>query len=189
MNKKVIIGIVIVVIIAIVAGLFLFNSADLTLVAGDAQVTVPGNSTVDKDGVAHYGDIGITFTPIVGLNESSMKEMFDAFKSNGADAGYCNVTTGEVNGYKTYEFNADPTKLKTVSSDKVASGDYETWNEYDPYIPYKGITDMKVVKFRYIGFVKDGSIKELCIFTNNTGADLYSSDMANIINSISAAEK
>ena len=101
------------------------------------------------------------------------------------------VTTDKVNGFKLYEYMANPDKLKKVSTDKVSSGNYETWKEIDPYTPFEDVTDMDVVSFRYIAYVNKDTkdVSELYIFTNNTDADLYSKDIANIINSISISEE
>ena len=190
MNKKVIIAIVIVIIVAILGVLFLVGSANVTLIAGDTSLTLPNDYVVDEKGIAYNGDIGIMYSPVMGGNASDQDTLFKALKSNGKDAGYKNVTTDNVNGFKLYEYTANPDKLKKVSTDKVQSGDYETWKEYDPYIPYKDVTSMDVVKFRYIAYLNNdkNSLSELYIFTNNTDVDLYSKDMDSIINSIAFVE-
>jgi hypothetical protein len=189
MDKKILIGIIAVVVVAILGGLFLIGSSDVTLFAGDNTITLPSDYIIDDKGVAYNGDVGVMFLPVMGGNASAQKELFDTLKSKGSDAGYKNVTTDKVNGFKLYQFVANPDKLQKVSSDRVSSGNYETWKEYEPYIPYKDFTDMKVVKYRYVGYVKGDSIDELYIFTNNTDVDLYSSDINNIVNSIAVAEK
>ena len=68
------------------------------------------------------------------------------------------------------------------------SGNQYSWKEYEPYVPFKDVSDMKVKNFRYVAFVKDDKINELYIFTNNTDVDLYSSEFDNIINSIAPLE-
>lgn len=189
MDKKILIGIIVVVIVAILGGLFLLGSSDVPLLAGDNSVTLPSDYILDDKGVAYDGDVGVVFVPVMGGNASAQKDLFDTLKAKGKDAGYKNVTTDKVNGFKLYEFVANPDKLQKISSDKVVSGNYETWKEYEPYIPYKDFTDMDVVKYRYVGYVKGDSIDELYIFTNNTDVDLYSSEINDIVNSIAVAEK
>ena len=122
---------------------------------------------------------------------SDYDELFKTLKSKGSDAGYKNVTVEKLNGYQTYQYGANPDKLKTVSSDKVRSGNYETWKDYTPYTPFKDVSDMDVVAYRYVAFVnKDsGTIDELYIFTNNTNVDLYSKDIDAIINSVAVAQE
>ena len=100
-----------------------------------------------------------------------------------------NVTTRKINGYTVYEFSANLRKLKTVTTDKVRSGNYETWNEINLYLPYKDLTDIDVKKYRYVGYVKNNKINELYIFTNNSKADLYSDDIENMIKSIKFEEE
>lgn len=189
MNKKILIGVIVVVIVAILGVLYMVGSSDLTLVAGDDVVTLPSEYMLDDKGIAYKDDVGVLFAPVMSGNASAEKELFDALKSNGKDAGYKKIKTDEINGFKVYEFSAAPDKLKTVSSDRVSSGDYEYWHDYAPYKPYEGMTNMDVAKYRYVGYVKDNKISELIIFTNNTNVDLYSDEINGIVNSISIAEK
>ena len=88
MNKKIIIGVVIVVIAAVIAGIFLLGSSDLTLYAGDTYITVPGNYTLDDKGIAYGGDVGFYFSAVAGANTSEYKMISDTLKSKGSDAGY-----------------------------------------------------------------------------------------------------
>ena len=192
MNKKVIIGVVIVIIVAILAAIFLLNPSEVTLVAGDTSVTLPSDYELDQDtGIATKGDIGVLYMPVASSDVKAQKALFDTLKSNGKDAGYKKVKTDTINGFKVYQYSANPDKLKKVSSDKVREGNYETWKEYEPYTPFKDMTKMDVKQFRYTAYVNETSktISELYIFTNNTDVDLYSSDIESIINSIAVVEK
>ena len=189
MDKKVIIAIIAVILVAIIGAVLFLGSSETTLYAGDNYITLPSDYLVDENGVAYNNDTGVVFIPVVGGNASDQKMIFDTLKAKGKDAGYNNVTTTKINGYDVYEFSADPNKLKTVTTDKVISGNYETWKEISPYLPYKDLTDMDVVKYRYVGYIKDNKTNELYIFTNNTKTDLYSSDIEKIINSIAVAEE
>ena len=188
MNKKAIIAIVAVVIVAILGILFFIGSGDTVLQTMDATVTLPNNYTLDDKGVATCGDVGVFFTSVTGGSKAAQDELFKALESNGNDAGYKKVKTGKVNGYKTYQYSANPKNLKNVSTDRVYSGNQYSWKEYAPYTPFEDLSDMKVQKFRYVAFVKDDKIDELYIFTNNTDVDLYSPEFENIINSIAPLE-
>jgi len=190
MNKKIIIGVIVVIIIAIIGVLFFLGSSNLIIPAGESQITLPSQYTIDDKGIAYNGDIGIYFTSVVGSSPKDQIKFFNTIKSNGKDAGYKNVTTKKIKGYKTYQYSANPKELKEVSSDRQASGNYETWKEYKPYTPFTDITDMDVVSFRCIEYVNKDS-KDICdlyIFTNNTDVDLYSPDMQKIVNSIAPNE-
>ena len=188
MNKKAIIAIVVVIIVAILGVLMFLGNGNTVLSTIDASVTLPNNYTLDENGVATCGDVGVYFTSVSGGSKDAMDELFGALKSNGKDAGYKKVKTDKVNGYKTYLYSANPKNLKNVSTDRVYSGNQYSWKEYEPYTPYKDVTDMKVKNFRYVAFVKDDKIDELYIFTNNTDVDLYSPEFEKIINSIAPLE-
>lgn len=189
MDKKAIIAIVVVVIIAILGVLlFLGGSGETVLSTVDASVTLPNNYTVDENGVAYAGDVGVYFTSVSGGSKKDQDELFDALKANGKDSGYKKVKTDKVNGYKTYQFSANPDKLKKVSTEREYSGNQYSWKEFEPITPFKDISDMKVKNYRYVAFVKDDKIDELYIFTNNTDVDLYSSEFDNMINSIAPLE-
>ena len=191
MDRKILIAIIVVLVVAVFGIVYFLGSSDVTLVAGDDTVTLPSDYVIDDQGVAYSGDIGILFMPVMGGNTSDQDFLFDVLKSKGKDAGYKNVTTDKTNGFKVYQYVANPDKLEKISTDKVQSGNYETWKEISPYTPFKDATSMDVVKFRYVGYLnKDtDSISELYIFTNNTDVDLYSSDIEAIVNSISVVEK
>ncbi|WP_405267527.1 hypothetical protein [Methanobrevibacter sp.] len=185
-KMKIILAVVAVIIIAIL-GVFLFlSNSDVTLSGLDSQVTLPNNYTLDDKGVATLGDVGIYYTGIQGGDTNSVDDFYKALKSNGKDSGYQNITTDKINGFKVYEFAANPKELKNVSSDREYSGNQYSWTEYPPYIPYKGMTDMDVDHFRYIGFINPNTktLSELTIFTNNSDVNLYSKDIDAIINSI-----
>ncbi|SEL09407.1 hypothetical protein SAMN05216439_1943 [Methanobrevibacter gottschalkii] len=191
MNKKVVVAIVVVVIVAILAILMFIGSSNVTLMAGDSCITLPSDYMLDNKGIAYKNDIGIFFVSVSGNSPKDQKELFDAIKSNGKSSGYKNVTTDKVNGFKLYEYEANPDKLKNVSSDRKISGSYETWKTYSPYTPYEDVSDMDVTKFRYIAYVNENTddISELYIFTNNTNVDLYSGEIAKIIDSIAVVEE
>ena len=188
MNKKVIIAIVVVIIVAILGVLMFLGNGNTVLSTTDASVTLPNNYTLDNKGVAYCGDVGVYFTSVTGGSKEAQDELFKALESNGKDAGYNKVKTDNVNGYKTYQYSANPKNLKNISTDKVYYGNQYSWKEYEPYVPFKDVSDMKVKNFRYVAFVKDDKINELYIFTNNTDVDLYSSEFDNIINSIAPLE-
>ena len=188
MNKKIIIAAVAIIIVAIL-GVFLFlGTTDITLASMDASITVPNNYTVDENGIAYSDDVGIYFTSVTGDSKKAKDELFETLKSNGKDSGYKKVKTDEINGYNIYEYSANPDKLKKVSSDREYHGNEYSWTDYEPYTPYKDVSDMDVKNFRYVAYVKDDKVNELIIFTNNTDIDLYSTEFANIINSIAPLE-
>lgn len=188
MKKKIIIAVVAIIIVAVLGVLLFLGNVDINLTSMDASITIPNNYTVDENGVAYSGDIGIYFTSITGGSKKAQDELFKTLKANGKDYGYKKVKTDEVNGYELYEFSANPDKLKKVSSDKEYHGNEYKWMEYDPYKPFEDVSDMDVKNFRYVAYEKDDKINELIIFTNNTDIDLYSTEFANIINSIAPLE-
>lgn len=186
MDKKIIIGVVIVIVVAILGAYFWFSTPDHGLVGGDCSVILPSDYTVEDNGFSHKGDIGIYFVPINGTDGKKQKEYFDAYKTYGKDCGYQNVSSSKINGFKVYEYSANPDELKNITTDTEIEGNYEVSHVISTYTPYKDVTDMDVVKFRYVSYVdKNDKLYELYILTNNTDADLHSGEISKIINSIS----
>ena len=181
-KTKIIIGVVAAILVVLIAGFLLLGNADVTLLGDGSQVTLPSNYTVDELAVATAGDTSVMFTPVSGATKDSEAEFYSATKTNGKDAGYQNVTSSKINGYKVYEFAANPNKLKNVSTDEVTSGDTTTWKTFEPYLPFG--SDAGVDHYRMITFVKDGKVNYLTFYTDNPDTSLYTPEIDAIIHSI-----
>ena len=188
MDKKVIIGIIIAIVVIILAGYFILNIGDKTLVAGDLQVTVPGNYTADTEFAAHAGDLNVSFIEQKGTtNKDFVDKFFKAVSVNGKNSGYENITNKTVNGTNAYEFAAHPNNLKNVSSEKEAVAGGEAWTTYPPDFatPHEG----NVNHFRSVYFVKDDKVYVLSFTTTNPSTSLYTPEIDGIINSLAPAAK
>lgn len=186
MNKKIIAIIAIVIVAVIAIGLFVIGSADVTLEAIDASVTLPNNYTVDNNGVATAGDVKVQIT---GSNDNPnlLTSFMGAVAKRGSDAGYKDYKNGTIGDFKYYEFTVNPKELKNLSTDRQTSSEGETWTEFPPDVVLGGINDVSnVKKIREVDFLntKTNKITTLVIYTNNTDVDLNSPEINNIINSI-----
>lgn len=191
MNKKILVGII-VVIIAIVGVFIYLGSSDVILESTNAQVTLPSDYTINSDSndIAVRDNVGVGFTA-GSIDKSDLDKLWKTLKSNGKSAGYEHVQISEINGFKVYEFGANPDKLKKVSSDKEYGSTTYTWTEYKPLIPaFEEMTTMDVVYFRDVLFFNKltGRVSELVIFTDDSNIDLYSAEFQNIVESISVLE-
>ena len=191
MNKKILVGII-VVIIAIVGVFIYLGSSDVILESTNAQVTLPSDYTINSDSndIAVRDNVGVGFTA-GSIDKSDLDKLWKTLKSNGKSAGYEHVQISEINGFKVYEFGANPDKLKKVSSDKEYGSTTYTWMEYKPLIPaFEEMTTMDVVYFRDVLFFNKltGRVSELVIFTDDSNIDLYSAEFQNIVESISVLE-
>lgn len=191
MNKKILVGII-VVIIAIVGVFIYLGSSDVILESTNAQVTLPSDYTINSDSndIAVRDNVGVGFTA-GSIDKSDLDKLWKTLKSNGKSAGYEHVQISEINGFKVYEFGANPDKLKKVSSDKEYGSTTYTWMEYKPLTPaFEEMTTMDVVYFRDVLFFNKltGRVSELVIFTDDSNIDLYSAEFQNIVESISVLE-
>ena len=186
-KTKIIIGVVVAILVILIAGFLLLSNAEVTLIGDGSQVTLPSNYTLDEMGVATAGNTSVMFSPVIDADKDSEAEWFSAIKSNGADAGYKNITSSKVNGYKTYEFAGNPDKLKNVSTDQVTSGSTTTWKTFEPYLPFG--SDVDVDHYRMVSFTKDGKVHYLTFFTNDPDTSLYTPEIDTIINSIAPVEQ
>lgn len=186
MDKKVIIGIIVAIVVILLAGYFILNTGDKILVAENLQVTVPGNYTADSEFSANAGDINITFIEQKGLPNNDFAKFFKAVSVNGKDAGYENVTNKTINGTAAYELAAHPDKLKNISTEREATAEGEAWTTYPPEFvaPYE-----KVDHFRSVYYVKDDKVYVLSITAGNASTNLYTPEIDGIINSLAPAAK
>jgi hypothetical protein len=188
MDKKVIIGIIAAIAVVAIAGYFLLSSGNVTLVAEDLQVTVPGNYTAVGEVSASAGDVNISFVPQKGSsNKEFVEKFFKAVMANGKEAGYENITNKSINGTDAYEFAAHPDKLKNVSSEREATAEGEAWTTYPPEFaaPFEGNVD----HFRTVYFVKDDKVYVLSITAGNASTNLYTPEIEGIINSLAPVQK
>ena len=180
---KIIIGVIVVIVAIIAAGMMILSNSDVTLVANDATVTLPSKYVIDDKGVASGDNVSVLFTPVRGGSAAQEKAFFQAIKDNGKEAGYKKIKDTTINGYTVYDYSANPDKLKNVSSNKEYSGDTTTWMTYTPYLAYDGVTTMDVDHFRMVSYMKGDDVYYLTFFTDNPDTDLYSSEIDQIINS------
>lgn len=188
MDKKVIIGIIVAIVVILLAGYFILNTGDKILVAENLQVTVPGNYTADSEFSAHAGDLNVSFIEQKGSpNNDFVNKFFKAVKVNGKDAGYENVTNKTINGTNAYEIAAHPDKLKNVSTEREATAEGEAWTTYPPEYaaPFGGEVD----HFRSVYYVKDDKVYVLTFTANNASTNLYTPEIDGIINSLAPAAK
>lgn len=91
-----------------------------------------------------------------------------------------------MNNYTVHEFAGHPAKLKNMTVPITYAGSDAAWMEYPPELaaPF----DHPVDHFRSVTYVKDGKEHKLLIYTNNKTADLYTSEIEGIIDSISPME-
>lgn len=187
---KIIIGIAVVILALIIAGVLFLNSMDVTLLAGDSQITLPNNYSIDDKGVASCGDINVLYTAVSGGSPENELQFQKAIVSNGKEAGYENITNKTINGYTVYDYAGHPDKLKNVSTDKEYSSDgSSSWSTFSPYFAYDGVTSLDVDHYRMLSFVKGDKISYLTFFTDNPDASLYTPEIENAINSIADVEK
>jgi hypothetical protein len=185
-KTKIIIGVVAVVAIVLV-GYFILTSGDVTMVAEDAQITLPHNYSVDNNIVAKAGDVNVSFMPLKGTDLKFEKEFFGAIEANGKDAGYENITNTTINGYTAFDFAAHPDKLKNVSTERKSTDEGEAWTTYPPEaVAY---FDHPVDHFRTVNFVKDNKVYTLRVYTDNPDTSLYTSEIDGIIKSIAPVKK
>lgn len=185
---KIIIGVVIVIIAVAIIGFYL-STAEVTLAADDAQITLPSNYTVKDKIIASSGDTNISFVPQKGTSSDKDFEnkFFGAIKSNGKAAGYKNVTNKTINGYTVHEFAANPNKLKNVSTDHKDTSEGVAWTTYPPEtVAY---FDDPVDHFRNVNYIKGDNVYTLKIYTSNPDTNLYTPEIEKIINSIAPVEK
>ena len=194
MNIKKILAIVIIVLAVFSclsiasAGFFDFLSGEKFLEGDNTQVKVPSNYTVDdKKMVASCNGINISFVAQKSTDNKFESDFFAAIKENGKEAGYENVTNRTVNGYTIYDFAGHPSKLKNMTVPTVVPGSDAAWIEYPLFFfaPF----DKPVDHFRSVTFIKDGKEHKLLISTNNATANLYTSEIEGIINSIGPMKK
>ena len=133
-NKTVLIILGIIVALAVIVGIVLasMGNADYTMQGDAAQITVPGNYSFDDANFIAYNDDGVNVTIMEQRSPDYFKKFYGAIRDNGKDSGYQNVTNTTINGYEVYDFAANPSELKNVSTTKEVSGGYETWTEYTP---------------------------------------------------------
>lgn len=195
MDKKVIIGIVggvILLLVILLAVFLIFMPSEQTITIDDMSVTVPGNYTViDEDGddgvLLSSGDTSVALLSMGSSGSSSNVEKFyGALRDNGKDSGYENVTTKDVNGLKIYEYAAHPSKLQNVSTTKQVEGNYETWTEYTPEMGMMG-ANSTCDHFRTLIVDYSGDIYVLAFSTDVPGVSLYTQEIENMINSLTAA--
>lgn len=179
---KIIIGVVVVILALLIAGFLFLSNVEPTMLGDDSQITLPSNYTIDEKGVATAGNTSVMFTPVIDGSKDSEVEWYNAVKSNGKEAGYENITSSKVNGYKLYEFAGNPDKLKNVSTDKVTTGSTTTWKTFEPYLPFG--SDADVDHYRMISMVKGDKVHYLTFFTNDPDTSLYTPEIDGIINSI-----
>lgn len=183
-NKTVLIILGIIVLIAVILGVVLasLGNADYTMQGDAAEITVPGNYSFDDENFTAYNGDGVNVTLIEQSSPDNFKKFYAAIKDNGNDSGYQNVTNTTINGYEVYDFAANSSELKNVSTAREVSGNYETWTEFTPEMAASFKTP--VDHFRSITYIKDGKINQLLIYTDNPNASLYTPEIDAIINSI-----
>lgn len=188
MDKKVIIGIIVAIVVVALAGYFLLTSGNTTLVAEDLQVIAPGNYSASSDFSAAAGDVNVSFVPQKGTsNKEFVNKFFKAVMANGKNAGYENITNKSINGTEAYEFAAHPGNLKNVSTEREATAEGEAWTTYPPEFaaPFEGNVD----HFRSVYYVKDDKVYVLTFTTGNASTNLYTPEIDGIINSIAPVQK
>ena len=189
MDKKVIIGIIVAIVAIALVGFYIISTAEVTLIAEDAQITLPGNYTANGDFAASAGDVNISIVEQKGSTDKDfVAQFFKAISANGKDAGYENVTNKTINEYTVYEFAAHPDKLQNVSSDKEATADGgEMWTTYPPEFaaPFDGGVD----HFRTVYYVNGDKTYTLQITAANATTNLYTPEIDAIINSIAPVKK
>lgn len=187
-NKfKIIIAVVVVILLAVIGGIFVLGSAEQTLETPTSSITIPNDYTIDYErGTATKDDITITFISILG-DPKDATELYKALSANGKGSGYENITNDTINGYKAYEYAA-----KTDNRTVVKYGSSTEWVEYSP-LNLTDYTGQKIPSdhYRLIDYVSpnNSATEELVIFAKNPDTDLYTDEINEIINSITLLEK
>ena len=185
MDKKIAISIavVVVVILAILGGLFVLGNADVTLESTDSIVTLPNTYVIDETGSATNHEEGTTimFIGMIGSPNNAI-DLGKALLANGNSSGYENISEDTVNGFKVYEYAAKPDNLKTLKY-----GSSTEWTEYSP----ENLTDTHGSKinadhYRRVYYISpnNSTCTELTIIATKADTNLYSSEINEMIHSI-----
>lgn len=185
-NMKIIIAVVVVILLALVAAFAMFSNSDQYLLGTGADLTVPSTFELDQDKLtASNDDVILIFNGILG-NTNEVSDFYKAISENGKSAGYQNISEDTINGFKVYEYEADPHNLTTLKY-----GSSTKWIEYEPTNLTDGTgSKIDTTHFRKVYYISPNNsvANELTIIAKNPGADLHSKEIEDIIHSIKVSE-
>ena len=187
--KKIILAVVVIVILAILAGLFLIGSSDLELQSGaGSSITLPNNFTMDDAStqVASNGSVEVMTYGLMD-NPESANEMFKAIKANGNASGYQNYSEDTINGFKVYEYAANPKDLKILKY-----GSSTEWTEYPPTnLTYPTGSKVDCDHYRIVTFVSpnNATMNQVVLIAKDANTDLYTPEINEILRTIKVTDQ
>jgi len=114
-------------------------------------------------------------------------EFNQALVAKGNQSGYQNISEWNVNGYKTCEYAGKPSELKNITY-----GSSTEWTEYPP-INLKDMVGSNVTidHFRIVTAISpnNSTVNYILIYTDDPNTNLYTTEINQIINSLSAKKK
>lgn len=161
------------------------DNNNLTIQNDNMEITLPSTYEVDeKKGIATDGDVEIRFSGMLN-SLPSFGDYYKAVQSSN-NSGYTNVSVDNINEFKVYQF--------AVITDKVEVLTYNTSHGLKEYAPvnltYDNGENIKSDHYRRVFYRQGNSsvIYGLTIITDNPKTDLYTTEINNIVNSISVVE-
>ncbi len=161
------------------------DNNNLTIQNDNMEITLPSTYEVDeKKGIATDGDVEIRFSGMLN-SFPSFGDYFKAVQSSN-NSGYTNLSVDNINEFKVYQF--------AVITDKVEVLTYNSSHGLKEYahvnLTYDNGENIKSDHYRRVFYRQGNSsvIYGLTIITDNPKTDLYTTEINNIVNSISVVE-
>lgn len=187
--KKIILAVVVIVILAILGGLYYISTSDVELQSGaGASITLTKNFTLDEKSpqLASDGKVEIMSYGLMD-NTQTVMDTFKAIKENGNASGYKNYSEDTINGFKVYEYAANPKDLKVLKY-----GSSTEWTEYPPInLTYPAGSKVDCDHYRVVTFVSpnNATMNQIVLIAKDANTDLYTPEINEMLRTIKVTEQ